>query len=115
MNGTSCEAAQAALIVLGGERLVAGAEGTAGLVIEGAGGHPRGVHAARAEAGAEATAALVIEALGGNPEAFDARVHEARPHAGQAQSAAHLRALLAGSRRLADTASRGGPGGGGGR
>jgi histidine ammonia-lyase len=83
MNGTSCEAAQAALVVLGGERLVAAAE---------------------------ATAALVIEALGGNPEAFDARVHEARAHAGQAQSAAHLRALLAGSRRLHDTAARGVPG-----
>jgi histidine ammonia-lyase len=88
MNGTSCEAAQAALAVLGAERLVAAAE---------------------------ATAALVIEVLGGNPEAFDERVHGARPHVGQAQSAAHLRALLAGSRRLHDTAARGVPGSAGAR
>src|SRR5262249_57956175 len=66
--------------------------------------------AERLVAGAETTAALVIEVLGGNPEAFDARVHGARPHAGQAESAAHLRALLAGSRRLHDTAARGVPG-----
>src|SRR5262249_28983876 len=83
INGTSCESAQAALAVLAAERLVAAAE---------------------------TTAALVIEVLGGNPEAFDARVHGARPHAGQAASAAHLRALLAGSRRLHDTAARGVPG-----
>jgi histidine ammonia-lyase len=48
--------------------------------------------------------------FGGSPEAFDARVHDARPHAGQAASAAQLRALLAGSRRLHDTAARGVPG-----
>ena len=83
MNGTSCETAQAALLVLGAEALVAAAE---------------------------TAAALVIEVLGGNPEAFDARVHAARPHAGQAASAAHLRALLAGSRRLRDAAARGVPG-----
>src|SRR5262249_23492808 len=65
MNGTSCEAAQAGLVVLGAERLVAVAE---------------------------AAAALVIEVLGGSPESFDARVHAARPHRGQAASATHLRA-----------------------
>jgi len=70
MNGTACEAAQAALLVLG-----------------------------------EAAAALVIEVLGGRSEAFDARVHAARAHAGQGASAAHLRALLAGSRRLRDGAA----------
>jgi histidine ammonia-lyase len=84
MNGTSCEAAQAALVVIGAEQLVATAE---------------------------AAAALVIEVFGGNPEAFDARVHAARPHPGQLASAAHLRALLAGSRRLDDSAARGLPGG----
>lgn len=88
MNGTACEAAQAALVVLGAERLVAAAE---------------------------TTAALVLEVFGGNPEAFDARVHAARPHAGQAESAAHLRALLAGSRRLHGTAARGVPGSDGAR
>src|SRR5262249_52473082 len=45
INGTSCEAAQAALVVVGAERLVEVAE---------------------------AAAALVIEVFGGNPEAFDA-------------------------------------------
>lgn len=83
MNGTACEAAQAALVVLGAERLVAVAE---------------------------TAAALVLEVFGGNREAFDARVHRARPHPGQLASAAHLRALLAGSRRLDDTAARGRPG-----
>jgi histidine ammonia-lyase len=73
MNGTSCETAQAALLVLDAEVLVAAAE---------------------------AVAAVVIEALGANVEAFDARVHAARPHAGQMESAARLRTLLAGSRRL---------------
>jgi len=79
INGTSCETAQAALLVLGAERLVAAAEGAA---------------------------ALALEALGGNPEAIDARLHAARPHAGQAASAAHLRALLAGSTRLRPAAAR---------
>ncbi len=83
MNGTSCEAAQAALLVVGAERLVCAAE---------------------------ASAALVLEVFGANPESFDARVHGARPHAHQAASAANLRALLAGSRRLRDTAARGTPG-----
>jgi histidine ammonia-lyase len=72
MNGTSCETAQAALLVLDAEELVAAAE---------------------------AAAALVVEALGGSLEAFDPRVHAVRPHAGQRQSAARMHALLAGSRR----------------
>lgn len=80
MNGTACETANAALVVLGGEELVWVAE---------------------------AAAALVLEVLGANPEAFDARVHAARPHAGQAETAARLRRLLDGSHRLADTAARG--------
>jgi histidine ammonia-lyase len=54
MNGTSCETAQAALLVLDAEALVAAAE---------------------------AAAALVIEVLGGSAEAFDERVHAVRPHA----------------------------------
>jgi histidine ammonia-lyase len=73
MNGTSCETAQAALLVLDAEALVAAAE---------------------------ATAALVVDVFGGSEEAFDARVHAVRPHPGQAESAAHLRALLAGSGRV---------------
>ncbi len=37
---------------------------------------------------------MSLEALRGTPTAFDARIHEARPHAGQLEAAAHLRALL---------------------
>ena len=38
--------------------------------------------------------AMSLEALRGTPAAFDARIHEARPHKGQVAAAAHLRALL---------------------
>lgn len=38
--------------------------------------------------------AMSLEALMGTPTAFDARVHAARPHAGQIAAAAHLRRLL---------------------
>jgi histidine ammonia-lyase len=38
--------------------------------------------------------AMSLEALQGTPTAFDARIHNARPHAGQIASAAHLRWLL---------------------
>jgi histidine ammonia-lyase len=38
--------------------------------------------------------AMSLEALRGTPAAFDARIHEARPHAGQIAAAAHLRGLL---------------------
>lgn len=41
--------------------------------------------------------AMSLDALMGTPAAFDARIHEARPHAGQVASAAHLVALLRGS------------------
>ncbi len=46
---------------------------------------------------AQASAALTLEALRGTPVAFDARLHQARPHAGQLFSAQHLRTLLHGS------------------
>ena len=38
--------------------------------------------------------AMSLEALRGTPAAFDARIHQARPHAGQIAAAAHLRMLL---------------------
>jgi histidine ammonia-lyase len=41
--------------------------------------------------------AMSLEALRGTPAAFDANIHEARPHAGQVAAAAHLRELLADS------------------
>jgi histidine ammonia-lyase len=46
---------------------------------------------------AQTTAALSIEALRGTAAAFDARLHAARPHAGQVLSAHHLLELLEGS------------------
>jgi len=47
---------------------------------------------------AQTAAAFSLEALRGTAAAFDARLHEARPHAGQGLSAGHLRSLLEGSR-----------------
>jgi histidine ammonia-lyase len=41
--------------------------------------------------------AMSLEALMGTPAAFDARIQEARPHAGQIAAAAHLLGLLEGS------------------
>jgi len=46
---------------------------------------------------ADLVTALTIDVLKGTDAAFDPRIHAARPHAGQADSAANLRALLAGS------------------
>lgn len=49
----------------------------------------------RATALADLAGAMSLEALRGTPVAFDARIHKARPHAGQTASATHLRDLLA--------------------
>jgi histidine ammonia-lyase len=38
--------------------------------------------------------AMALEALRGTPVAFDERIHQARPHPGQLEASAHLRALL---------------------
>lgn len=46
---------------------------------------------------ADLVAALTLDASKGTDAAFDPRIHAARPHPGQAASAANLRALLAGS------------------
>jgi len=48
-------------------------------------------------ASADVIAALTLDALRGTPVAFDERIHAARPHPGQLQSAARLRRLLEGS------------------
>lgn len=69
-NGTSFSTAMAALAVYDAERL------------------------ARTS---EITAAMSIEALTGFGDAFLPQIHEARGHHGQIASAAHIRALLAGS------------------
>lgn len=46
---------------------------------------------------ADVAGAMSLEALMGTPAAFDLRVHDARPHAGQKRSAAHMLFLLSGS------------------
>jgi histidine ammonia-lyase len=48
-------------------------------------------------AAADLVAAMTTDALKGTDAAFDARIHAARPHPGQAASAANLRFLLKGS------------------
>ncbi len=46
---------------------------------------------------ADVAGAMSLEALMGTPAAFDTRIHQARPHAGQMAAAEHLLQLLAGS------------------
>src|SRR5579872_996828 len=43
---------------------------------------------------ADVVCALTLDALRGTPRAFDPRIHEARPHAGQMETAQRLRLLL---------------------
>src|SRR5437660_5941198 len=43
---------------------------------------------------ADVAGAMTLEGLRDTPAAFDARLHDARPHAGQKAAAAHLRSLL---------------------
>lgn len=45
---------------------------------------------------ADILGALTVEAMLGSHRPFDERIHQARPHRGQIESAAHLRQLLAG-------------------
>lgn len=47
---------------------------------------------------ADIVCAMTVEALRGTEKAFQARVHEVRPHPGQLATASNLRALLAGSK-----------------
>lgn len=46
---------------------------------------------------ADTVCALTLDALRGTPRAFDPRIHDARPHPGQMESAARMRLLLDGS------------------
>lgn len=46
---------------------------------------------------ADVAGAMSLDALLGTPVAFDERIHNARPHAGQIASARHLRGLMRGS------------------
>lgn len=49
---------------------------------------------------ADGAVALTLEAICGCSRAFDPAVHQARPHPGQIVSAAHVRALVAGSAQI---------------
>ena len=49
---------------------------------------------------ADGAVALTLEAICGCSRAFDPLVHQARPHPGQIVSAAHVRALIAGSAQI---------------
>ncbi len=55
------------------------------------------VEAERLARAADIAAALSVDALRGSTRPFDARIHAARPHPGQAVSAANIARLLAGS------------------
>jgi histidine ammonia-lyase len=68
--------------------------GTQAMTAVGALAIARGIRVAQL---ADAAGAMSLEALMGTPAAFDARIHRARPHAGQIASASHLLALLEGS------------------
>jgi histidine ammonia-lyase len=68
--------------------------GTQAMTAVGALAVARGLRVARL---ADAAGAMALEALMGTPAAFDARIHAARPHAGQIAAANHLVRLLEGS------------------
>jgi len=55
------------------------------------------VHATHLTEIADLAGAMSLEALMGTPVAFDPRIHQARPHAGQIASAANLSEILTGS------------------
>jgi histidine ammonia-lyase len=68
--------------------------GTQAMTAVGALAVARGLRVAKL---ADVAGAMSLEALMGTPAAFDARIHTARPHAGQMAAAAHLLQLLEGS------------------
>jgi len=68
--------------------------GTQAMTAVGALAVARGLRAVKI---ADVAGAMALEALMGTPAAFDARIHEARPHAGQVATARHLLWLLEGS------------------
>jgi histidine ammonia-lyase len=55
------------------------------------------ISACRLAEAADVVGAMTLEALRGTPAAFDEKIQAVRPHAGQAASAARLRALIDGS------------------
>jgi len=81
-------------IVLAAKEGLALLNGTQAMTAVGALALARGLRLAQL---ADLAGAISLEALMGTPAAFDPRIHQVRPHAGQIRSAAHLVDLLAGS------------------
>ena len=121
-SGDLAPLAHVALVLIGeGEALVGGRRMPGGAALETAGLRPltlqakeglaliNGTHlmcsvgalavhdAARLIEAAETTAAASLDALKGTDVAFDARIHQLRPHPGQLATATRLRYLLEGS------------------
>src|SRR5258705_800234 len=55
------------------------------------------LRAERLAVASDVVGAMTLEALSGSHRAFDKRIHDARPHRGQSESAGNLRKILAGS------------------
>jgi histidine ammonia-lyase len=81
-------------LILAAKEGLALLNGTQAMTAVGALAVARGLRVAKL---ADVAGAMALEALMGTPTAFDARIHEARPHAGQMAAAAHLLQLLEGS------------------
>jgi histidine ammonia-lyase len=82
-------------LVLAAKEGLALLNGTQAMTAVGALAVARGLRVARL---ADVAGAMSLEALMGTPAAFDARIQEARPHAGQIAAAEHLLSLLEGSK-----------------
>ncbi len=81
-------------VQLGAKEGIALLNGTQGMHAVGALAILRAQRLARV---ADVAGAMTLEALKGTPAAFDSRLHDARPHPGQKEAAAHLLSLLQGS------------------
>jgi histidine ammonia-lyase len=92
--GDAMRRAQVKPLVLGAKEAVSLINGTQGMLAVGV----LALLAAETLADtADVIGALVLDALRGTDVAFDERIHKARPHSGQLQSAANLRKMLDGS------------------
>jgi histidine ammonia-lyase len=93
-GGEALRRAAIAPIVLAAKEGLALLNGTQAMTAVGALALARGLRVAQL---ADLAGAMSLEALMGTPAAFDPRIHQARPHAGQIRVAEHLVKLLADS------------------
>jgi histidine ammonia-lyase len=93
-GGEALRWAGLAPLELGAKEGLALLNGTQAMTAVGALAVARAIRVARL---ADLAGAMSLEALMGTPAAFDPRIHEARPHAGQIAAAANLVSLLEGS------------------